>query len=123
MNINLVRDRKSGQSKGFCFLAYEDQRSTVLAVDNLNGFKVGGILTTSLSLETTQYRDEHLNKGHYGANNFVPGRPNLRDLLYNTSMGLIQLAERVTYQRFHCIGLMSCLLFGANCTAASLDMQ
>ena len=40
MNINLVRDRKSGKSKGFCFLAYEDQRSTVLAVDNLNGFKV-----------------------------------------------------------------------------------
>ncbi|CAI8044501.1 RNA-binding motif protein, X-linked 2 [Geodia barretti] len=42
VNINLVRDRKSGQSKGFCFLAYEDQRSTVLAVDNLNGFKLCG---------------------------------------------------------------------------------
>ena len=40
VNINLVRDKKSGKSKGFCFLAYEDQRSTVLAVDNLNGFKV-----------------------------------------------------------------------------------
>ena len=40
VNINLVRDRKSGKSKGFCFLAYEDQRSTVLAVDNLNGIKV-----------------------------------------------------------------------------------
>ena len=40
VNINLVRDRKSGKPKGFCFLAYEDQRSTVLAVDNLNGFKV-----------------------------------------------------------------------------------
>lgn len=40
VNINLVRDKKTGKSKGFCFLAYEDQRSTVLAVDNLNGFKV-----------------------------------------------------------------------------------
>lgn len=40
VNINLVRDRKSGKSKGFCFLAYEDQRSTVLAVDNFNGIKV-----------------------------------------------------------------------------------
>ena len=41
MNINLVKDKKTGNSKGFCFLAFEDQRSTVLAVDNLNGIKVG----------------------------------------------------------------------------------
>lgn len=32
-----MRDRESGKSKGFAFLCYEDQRSTVLAVDNLNG--------------------------------------------------------------------------------------
>uniref|UniRef100_A0A0N4ZAJ6 RRM domain-containing protein n=1 Tax=Parastrongyloides trichosuri TaxID=131310 RepID=A0A0N4ZAJ6_PARTI len=37
VNINLVRDAKTGKSKGFCFLCYQDQRSTVLAVDNLNG--------------------------------------------------------------------------------------
>ncbi len=43
MNINLVRDKKSGKSKGFCFLAYEDQRSTILAVDNFNGMKVCGV--------------------------------------------------------------------------------
>lgn len=39
-NINLVRDKKTGKSKGFCFICYEDQRSTILAVDNLNGIKV-----------------------------------------------------------------------------------
>lgn len=39
-NINLVRDKKTGKSKGFCFLCYEDQRSTILAVDNFNGIKV-----------------------------------------------------------------------------------
>uniref|UniRef100_A0A4W5LID2 RNA binding motif protein X-linked 2 n=1 Tax=Hucho hucho TaxID=62062 RepID=A0A4W5LID2_9TELE len=38
-NINLVRDKKTGKSKGFCFICYEDQRSTILAVDNLNGIK------------------------------------------------------------------------------------
>ena len=38
--MNLVRDRDTGKSKGFCFVAYEDQRSTILAVDNLNGFEV-----------------------------------------------------------------------------------
>ncbi|KAI3898957.1 hypothetical protein MKW92_011970 [Papaver armeniacum] len=32
----------TGKSKGFCFLAYEDQRSTNLAVDNLNGATVLG---------------------------------------------------------------------------------
>lgn len=42
VNINLVRDKKTGKSKGFCFLCYEDQRSTILAVDNFNGIKVSG---------------------------------------------------------------------------------
>lgn len=40
INVNLVRDKKTGKSKGFCFVAYEDQRSTILAVDNFNGIKV-----------------------------------------------------------------------------------
>ena len=40
VNINLVRDKKTGKSKGFCFICYEDQRSTILSVDNLNGIKV-----------------------------------------------------------------------------------
>eukprot|EP00118_Oscarella_pearsei_P003478 m.14445 g.14445 ORF g.14445 m.14445 type:complete len:230 (+) comp25758_c0_seq2:353-1042(+) len=42
VSINLVRDKSTGNSKGFCFLAYEDQRSTVLAVDNFNGIKLAG---------------------------------------------------------------------------------
>ncbi|KAJ1680114.1 glycosylphosphatidylinositol anchor biosynthesis [Spiromyces aspiralis] len=42
VNINLVRDKETGKSKGFAFLQYEDQRSTVLAVDNLNGIKLLG---------------------------------------------------------------------------------
>ncbi|XP_016130365.1 RNA-binding motif protein, X-linked 2 isoform X1 [Sinocyclocheilus grahami] len=41
-NVNLVRDKKTGKSKGFCFLCYEDQRSTILAVDNFNGIKIKG---------------------------------------------------------------------------------
>ncbi|KAF5275072.1 hypothetical protein FQA39_LY07009 [Lamprigera yunnana] len=42
VNINLVRDKDTGKSKGFCFLCYEDQRSTVLAVDNFNAIKILG---------------------------------------------------------------------------------
>lgn len=42
VNVNLIRDKETGKSKGYCFLCYEDQRSTVLAVDNLNGIKLVG---------------------------------------------------------------------------------
>ena len=40
MDVNLPRDKETGKTKGFGFVMYEDQRSTVLAVDNLNGAKV-----------------------------------------------------------------------------------
>ncbi|KAJ8502334.1 hypothetical protein ONZ45_g11864 [Pleurotus djamor] len=40
MDINMPRDKETGKPRGFAFLMYEDQRSTVLAVDNLNGSKV-----------------------------------------------------------------------------------
>ncbi|KAF5751384.1 zinc finger CCCH domain-containing protein 42-like [Tripterygium wilfordii] len=43
VDVNLVRDKGTGKSKGFSFIAYEDQRSTNLAVaDNLNGAQVLG---------------------------------------------------------------------------------
>ena len=40
VDINLIRDKETGKSKGYGFLAFEDQRSTVLAIDNLNGYKL-----------------------------------------------------------------------------------
>lgn len=40
MDVNLPRDKETGKTKGFAFLMYEDQRSTVLAVDNMNGANV-----------------------------------------------------------------------------------
>jgi len=40
MDLNLPRDKDTGKTKGFGFLMYEDQRSTILAVDNLNGARV-----------------------------------------------------------------------------------
>ncbi|XP_017892032.1 RNA-binding motif protein, X-linked 2-like isoform X2 [Ceratina calcarata] len=42
VNINLIRDKDTGKQKGYGFLCYEDQRSTVLAVDNFNGVKILG---------------------------------------------------------------------------------
>lgn len=40
VDVRLMRDRKTGKSRGFAFVAYEDQRSTNLAVDNFNGAEV-----------------------------------------------------------------------------------
>ncbi|PBC26632.1 RNA-binding motif protein, X-linked 2-like [Apis cerana] len=42
VNINLIRDKDTGKQKGYGFLCYEDQRSTILAVDNFNGTKILG---------------------------------------------------------------------------------
>jgi RNA-binding motif X-linked protein 2 len=36
MDLNLPRDKETGKTKDFGFFMYEDQRSTILAVDNLN---------------------------------------------------------------------------------------
>jgi RNA-binding motif X-linked protein 2 len=42
LHVHLVRDDETGESRGFAFLAYLDQRSTILAVDNMNGSKLMG---------------------------------------------------------------------------------
>lgn len=51
--LNLVRDKETGKSRGFCFLKYEDQRSTDLAVDNLGGSTVMGRV---LKVDHTRYK-------------------------------------------------------------------
>uniref|UniRef100_A0A7S0IQV5 RRM domain-containing protein n=1 Tax=Calcidiscus leptoporus TaxID=127549 RepID=A0A7S0IQV5_9EUKA len=42
VDINIPRDKGTGKPRGFGFIAYEDQRSTILAVDNFNGTKLLG---------------------------------------------------------------------------------
>eukprot|EP00310_Coccolithus_braarudii_P021413 CAMPEP_0183355748 /NCGR_PEP_ID=MMETSP0164_2-20130417/41637_1 /TAXON_ID=221442 /ORGANISM="Coccolithus pelagicus ssp braarudi, Strain PLY182g" /LENGTH=342 /DNA_ID=CAMNT_0025528945 /DNA_START=89 /DNA_END=1117 /DNA_ORIENTATION=- len=42
VDVNIPRDKATGKMRGFAFLAYEDQRSTILAVDNFNGAKLLG---------------------------------------------------------------------------------
>ncbi|KIO16561.1 hypothetical protein M407DRAFT_33791 [Tulasnella calospora MUT 4182] len=52
VDINMPRDKETGKTRGFAFLMYEDQRSTILAVDNLNGAKV---LDRTLRVDHTFY--------------------------------------------------------------------
>ena len=42
VDINMARDRDTGKSMGFCFLAFENQKSTILAVDNMVGYSLIG---------------------------------------------------------------------------------
>jgi RNA recognition motif-containing protein len=42
VDINMPRDKVTGKVRGFGFVMYEDQRSTVMAVDNMNGAEVVG---------------------------------------------------------------------------------
>ncbi|CAG7848311.1 RNA-binding motif protein, X-linked 2 [Serendipita indica DSM 11827] len=42
VDIDMPREKSTGKRRGFAFLMYEDQRSTVLAVDNLNGAELAG---------------------------------------------------------------------------------
>lgn len=39
-DIHLVREKETNKSRGFAFIKYEDNRSTILAVDNMNGVKL-----------------------------------------------------------------------------------
>ena len=53
VNVKIVRDSETGRSKGFAYIKYEDQRSTVLAVDNFNGIR---ILDQTLKVDHVRYR-------------------------------------------------------------------
>ncbi|KAF8558717.1 hypothetical protein OG21DRAFT_1481050 [Imleria badia] len=63
MDVNLPRDKATGKTKGFGFLMYEDQRSTVLAVDNLNGAKV---LERTLRVDHVKNYKQSKTKGEDG---------------------------------------------------------
>lgn len=39
-HVNMIKDKETGKSRGFCYLKYEDHRSCALAIDNFNGVKV-----------------------------------------------------------------------------------
>lgn len=62
VDVILSRDENTGESQGFAYLKYEDQRSTILAVDNLNGFKIGG---RALKIDHTFYRPKNSLRKYY----------------------------------------------------------
>lgn len=66
VDCHLLRDKKTGLSKCAAFIAFEDQRSTDLAVDNMNGISVCG-LSHSLnltSLGSSACQQNHSSRSH-----------------------------------------------------------
>lgn len=53
VHVEVARHKITNESKGYGFVKYEDQRSTVLAVDNFNGIK---ILENTLKVDHAYYR-------------------------------------------------------------------
>jgi RNA-binding motif X-linked protein 2 len=62
VDVNLVRHEETGKSRGFAFVCYEDQRSTVLAVDNLNGATVLGRTIRVEHVDDYRLKDEEAAK-------------------------------------------------------------
>ncbi|KAL0079034.1 hypothetical protein J3Q64DRAFT_1763281 [Phycomyces blakesleeanus] len=60
INVELIRDQKTGKSRGFAFIQYADQRSTILAVDNLNG---GTVLDRTLRVDHSYGPKRHKKEG------------------------------------------------------------
>lgn len=58
VDVFVPRDEKTGKSKGFAFVCYLDQRSTIVAVDNLNGSKVLGRILRVDHCEDYRLREE-----------------------------------------------------------------
>ncbi|KAI0053712.1 hypothetical protein FA95DRAFT_1462851, partial [Auriscalpium vulgare] len=63
VDVNLPRDKETGKTRGFGFLMYEDQRSTVLAVDNLNG---ANVLNKTLRVDHVKNYKQQRTKGEDG---------------------------------------------------------
>lgn len=60
-DVHLARDSDTGKSKGWAYIAYANQKSTVLCIDNFNGIK---ILDRFISVDHARYtpKDEELSE-------------------------------------------------------------
>lgn len=68
VDLNLLRHKDTGLSRGCAFLAYEDQRSTVLAVDNMNA-----VLLCARPLTVNHHKQYRIPKGQAKATNDLAG--------------------------------------------------
>lgn len=116
-DVNLVRDVTTGKSKGFCFIKYENQRSTVLAVDNMNGarvlervIRVDHVLQYKLPKEIRDREDAKDNAALSSDNEDDDDDPKVR-LLYRLSMLVHAVGQSFLTGLLYC--LMCCYVHTA----------
>lgn len=93
----MPRDKETHKGKGFSFLMYEDQRSTVLAVDNLNGAKVLGRTLRVDHVKSYRHPDQRNEEGE---------RVEVEEPTYNAMPPIIGEGKRSRV----------CVLYAADCT-------
>mmetsp|Transcript_23144 Transcript_23144/g.34674 ORF Transcript_23144/g.34674 Transcript_23144/m.34674 type:complete len:225 (-) Transcript_23144:258-932(-) len=54
-SIHMIKDKRTGRSKGFGFIQYVDWRAGVLAIDNLNGYELNG---RTLKVDHADYKNK-----------------------------------------------------------------
>lgn len=86
MNAQRRRHLRAGKPRGFAFAAYEDQRSTVLAVDNLSGARVAGRTIRVEHVDNYKRKKAEVISRHYSASGQVA------DLLSDLHSGCLQHA-------------------------------
>lgn len=70
-NVSIVRDRESGQSRGFAFIEMEDDTQATAAIDGLNGTQVDG---RTLTVNEARPRAGGPGGGARGGREFRGGR-------------------------------------------------
>jgi RNA recognition motif-containing protein len=71
-SVALIKDRDSGQSKGFAFVEMSTQVEAEKAISTFNGFRMGD---RELKVSLARPREEHTGFGNRGGNNRGGHRP------------------------------------------------
>ncbi|MFZ1042910.1 MAG: RNA-binding protein [Anaerolineales bacterium] len=71
-SVALIKDRDSGQSKGFAFVEMSTQVEAEKAISTFNGFRMGD---RELKVSLARPREEHTGFGNRGSNNRGGHRP------------------------------------------------
>lgn len=64
-SIRLIKDRDTGQSKGFAFVEMNNDAEALLAVQQFNGYQMDG---RTLTVNEARPREERSGGGGYGGN-------------------------------------------------------
>ncbi|XP_015127616.1 cleavage stimulation factor subunit 2 [Diachasma alloeum] len=65
MSLKLVYDRETGRPRGFGFIEYKDQQTALKAIQNLNGFEIGGRVLRVDNASTQKSRPDMRSRNEY----------------------------------------------------------